>query len=103
MDEKINPPITACPKGATCSPPSPKPDAIGIIPAIMAIVVIKIGLIREGDAQLAAGAAEILKSLRQSPARFTIDTAFEADTPIDAKLPVCDYTFRVLPNIRQRS
>ena len=43
IEEKINPPMTACPRGATCSPPSPIPEAMGIIPAIMAKVVIRIG------------------------------------------------------------
>lgn len=41
--ELTKPPITACPNGATCSPPSPIPNAIGVIPASMANAVIKIG------------------------------------------------------------
>src|SRR5690606_28848024 len=64
-DEKISPPMTAWPKGATCSPPSPKPEAIGIIPATMAIVVIKIGLNLEDAAHFAAWPAEKPNSLRQ--------------------------------------
>jgi hypothetical protein len=44
--EKIRPPITAVPKGDVWSPPSPKPKAIGTIPAIIAKLVIRIGLIR---------------------------------------------------------
>jgi predicted tellurium resistance membrane protein TerC len=36
----ISPPITARPKGAFCSPPSPRPKAIGTIPMIMANAVI---------------------------------------------------------------
>jgi hypothetical protein len=38
-DPKISPPITARPRGAFCSPPSPRPNAIGIIPIIIAIAV----------------------------------------------------------------
>ena len=41
--EAISPPITALPNGADCSPDSPMPDAMGIIPATMAMLVIKIG------------------------------------------------------------
>jgi hypothetical protein len=37
------PPITALANGAFCSPPSPIPNAIGTIPKIMALAVIKTG------------------------------------------------------------
>jgi len=40
------PPITARPRGVVCWLPSPIPVAKGIIPAIMARLVIKIGLMR---------------------------------------------------------
>lgn len=43
MDDPINPPITALPKGAACSEPSPIPMAIGSIPANIAAAVIKMG------------------------------------------------------------
>jgi MFS family permease len=43
---KINPPITARPRGAFCSPPSPRPNAIGTIPIIIASAVISTGRIR---------------------------------------------------------
>src|ERR1700749_3300065 len=33
---KIRPPTTARPSGAFCSPPSPRPSAIGAMPMIMA-------------------------------------------------------------------
>src|SRR2546428_11559231 len=39
------PPITARPSGAFCSPPSPRPSAIGTIPMIMAKAVIVTGRI----------------------------------------------------------
>src|SRR5208282_1012239 len=37
------PPMTARPRGAVCSPPSLQPRAMGIIPAVMAQLVIRIG------------------------------------------------------------
>lgn len=37
------PPITARPNGAFCSPPSPIPNAIGTMPKIIALAVIKTG------------------------------------------------------------
>lgn len=43
MREKNSPPITATPKGEVWSPLSPRPMAIGIMPAIMAILVIRMG------------------------------------------------------------
>jgi len=39
----ISPPMTARPRGAFCSPPSPSPKAIGSIPMIMAKAVISTG------------------------------------------------------------
>src|SRR5438445_736399 len=38
-----NPPITARPSGAFCSPPSPRPSDIGNIPMIMASAVMSTG------------------------------------------------------------
>jgi hypothetical protein len=44
--EKMSPPITALPRGADCALPSPKPIAIGIMPQIMAVAVIRIARMR---------------------------------------------------------
>lgn len=52
--EAISPPITALPKGATCSAPSPKPIAIGNIPASIAAAVINTGLNLDEAASLEA-------------------------------------------------
>lgn len=52
--EAISPPITALPKGATCSAPSPSPIAIGNIPANIAAAVINTGRNRDEAASLAA-------------------------------------------------
>src|SRR6266849_911867 len=51
---KSRPPITARPKGAFCSPPSPSPSAIGTIPMIMASAVIRTGRKRVKPACMAA-------------------------------------------------
>src|ERR1700677_1265600 len=51
---KIRPPITARPSGAFCSPPSPRPSAIGIIPMIMAKAVIMTGRKRGVPASIEA-------------------------------------------------
>ncbi|MNL66346.1 hypothetical protein D3C87_1907970 [compost metagenome] len=52
--DAIRPPITALPRGATCSAPSPIPIAIGNIPASMAAAVINIGRNLDEAANLAA-------------------------------------------------
>ena len=52
--EKIKPPTTARPSGAVCSPPSPMPRAIGIMPAIMAKLVMIRGRSRRWAASTAA-------------------------------------------------
>ena len=51
---KISPPITARPSGAFCSPPSPRPSAIGAMPMIMASAVISTGRKRVTPASTAA-------------------------------------------------
>jgi len=43
MVDAARPPMTARPSGADCSPPSPRARAIGIMPAIIAMLVIRIG------------------------------------------------------------
>src|ERR1700730_3425001 len=43
MVAKMRPPITARPSGAFCSPPSPKPSAIGSMPITIASAVIMTG------------------------------------------------------------
>src|ERR1700722_14304872 len=51
---KNNPPITARPSGAFCSPPSPAPNAMGIMPMIIASAVIMTGRNRVAPASMAA-------------------------------------------------
>src|SRR6202008_2417448 len=48
------PPITARPSGAFCSPPSPRPNAIGSMPITIASAVINTGRRRTNPASRAA-------------------------------------------------
>src|ERR1700746_3939744 len=57
---KARPPMTARPSGAFCSPPSPRPSAIGIMPMIMASAVISTGRNRVTPASMAASRAQPL-------------------------------------------
>ena len=54
MVAQSRPPITARPRGAFCSPPSPRPSAIGTMPMIMASAVIMTGRNRVFPASMAA-------------------------------------------------
>ena len=51
---KSRPPMTARPSGAFCSPPSPSPSAMGIMPMIMARAVMMTGRKRVAPASTAA-------------------------------------------------
>ena len=51
---KTRPPMTARPSGAFCSPPSPRPSAIGTMPMIIASAVISTGRKRTKPASIAA-------------------------------------------------
>src|SRR5258707_1208091 len=51
---KMRPPMTARPSGAFCSPPSPRPSAIGAMPMIIANAVISTGRKRTKPASVAA-------------------------------------------------
>ena len=94
--EANNPPITALPNGADCSPASPIPDAIGIIPAIMAKLVINIGLNLIDAAVTAARVASLNSSRRFSPL-VTISIALATDTPVDMIIPIYDCRLSVEP------
>jgi len=83
----MSPPITARPRGAAWSPPSPKPEAIGIIPTTIATLVIRIGRIREAAASRAADNA-FPEWLRNSSAFVTSSTELEIETPTDMIIPI---------------
>jgi len=61
---KVNPPITALPRGAFCSPPSPSPSDIGKIPMIMAKAVINAGLSWVVPAKRLASKEDFLQGVR---------------------------------------
>src|ERR1700742_4853303 len=96
--EANKPPITARPNGADCSPASPRPDAIGIIPAIMAMLVINIGrsLI---DALITAARVAFLYSNLNFSALVTIKIALATDTPVLMIIPMYDCRLSVEPQI----
>src|SRR5882672_7188533 len=66
-----NPPMTARPSGAFCSPPSPKPRAIGAMPMIMASAVINTGRKRTKPASSAAATGSPSASKRGHGQRST--------------------------------
>src|SRR5947208_4681268 len=76
-----SPPITARPSGAFCSPPSPKPKAMGSIPIIMAAAVMMTGRMRVWPAASAAE-RESIPSSRMSLANTTIRILLAVATPI---------------------
>ena len=96
--EAANPPITARPKGAVCEPASPRPDAIGIIPTIIARLVINIGLNLFLTASTADGSDSPLDFLNVS-ALVTNNIAFATDTPTLMIIPMYDCRFKVEPVI----
>ena len=83
------PPTTARPNGAVCWPPSPMPNASGIMPAIIARLVIKIGRSR-----LAAHAAAALVApappMRYRSAKVTSKMALATATPTAMIAPMKD-------------
>ena len=96
--EAAKPPITARPNGADCSPASPIPDAIGIIPAIIAKLVINIGLSLM-EALVTAARVEFLNSKRKLSPLVTINIALATDTPVDMIIPMYDCRLSVDPVI----
>jgi hypothetical protein len=77
----MRPPITARPRGAVCSPPSLRPNAIGIIPAIIAKLVIRIGRRRLPAPSIAASHGS-RPSARLRSAKVTSRMAFATATPV---------------------
>ncbi len=81
------PPITARPSGAFCSPPSPRPSAIGTIPMIMASAVMVTGRMRVKPADSAASIA-FFPSTRSSLAKVTSKMLFAVATPMHISAPI---------------
>src|SRR6187431_269057 len=72
------------------------PEAIGIIPAIMAILVIRMGRTRLDAAIIPAFWASFI-SRRRFSALVTIRIAFATETPTDMIIPMYDWRFNVAP------
>src|ERR1700685_4083826 len=80
----MRPPITARPNGAFCSPPSPRPSAIGIMPIIIAVAVITTGRMRVNPACRAASNALSPRSTRSAGMqRRGADEGFKERLKID--------------------
>src|SRR6202007_346540 len=92
---KTSPPITARPSGAFCSPPSPRPVAMGTIPMIIAKAVMMTGRIRTKPASTAALWA-LLPSFICSRANDTIKILLAVATPIHIIAPVREGTLNVV-------
>ena len=93
----ISPPITARPSGAVCSPPSPRPSAIGIMPAIIA---------QAGHQDRPQPARPRLRppprgtgmpSTRLRSANVTSRIALATATPIAMIAPMNDWMLSVVP------
>ena len=85
----IKPPITARPSGAFCCPASPKANAIGNMPAIIAKLVIKIDRKRLPAPCTAASLALCISSRRFS-AKVTNRIALAIATPMAMIEPMKD-------------
>ena len=79
--------MTARPSGAFCSPPSPRPSAIGTMPITIANAVINTGRERTNPASSAAAVASPIAS-RRSRAKLIMSTLFEVATPMHMIAPV---------------
>src|SRR2546430_12357191 len=90
-----SPPDTARASGAFCSPPSPRPNAIGSIPMIMASAVMQTGRSRTEPALRAASKAES-PARRWSSAKVMSRTLFAVATPKAMMLPINDGTLNVV-------
>src|SRR5258708_31353463 len=79
MVAPIRPPMTARPRGAVCEPASPRPSAIGNMPAIIAQLVIRIGRSRL-DAPATAASGTLAPPIRSRSAKVTSRIALATAT-----------------------
>ena len=87
--------MTARPSGAVASAPSPIASAIGIMPAIIAALVISTGRIRARAAWIAVSSGEP-PWRRACSANVTSKIAFATATPMAMIAPMKDCTFNVV-------
>jgi hypothetical protein len=85
---KIRPPMTARPSGAFCSPPSPRPSAMGTMPMIMAMAVINTGRNLTKPALRAAVRGSPTPSTSCSRAKLTTRMELAVATPMHMMEPV---------------
>ena len=89
--------MTARPSGAFCSPASPSPSAIGIMPMIIASAVMITGRRRVRPASSAASSGDSFSfSMRMSLAKLTSRIEFETAMPTDMIDPISDSTLIVV-------
>ena len=91
----VNPPMTARPSGAFCSPPSPSPSAMGAMPMHIAIAVMMTGRMRTKPASIAAAIGSPSTASR-SCAKLTTSTLLAVATPIHMIAPVSAGTDKVV-------
>ena len=94
--------MTARPSGAVCSPPSPRPSAIGIMPAIIAKLVIRIGRSRSRGALDAGLVPRRCPPRRLRSANVTSRIAFATATPTAMIAPMNDWMLSVVPREPER-
>ena len=95
----MTPPMIARPIGACCSPPSPKPNASGSMPPIIAAVVIKIGRRRTCPAS-SNDASSAPPARRERFAKSTSRIAFFVTRPISMMKPMIEKILSVVPVTR---
>ena len=91
-----SPPMTARPKGAFCWPDSPRANAMGSMPAIMAQVVMRIGRSRLAAPSTAAVAPPRSPWRRRLSANVTSRMALAIATPTAMIAPMNDWMFNVV-------
>ena len=89
------PPMTARPRGAFCSPPSPMPKAMGNMPMIMAMAVMMTGRRRVRPAARAASWA-FMPAWRWSLAKVIMRMELAVATPMDMMAPMRAGTLMVV-------
>ena len=80
--------MTARPSGAFCSPPSPAPSAMGIMPMIMARAVMQTGRKRVAPASTAASEGVAGDAARRSLAKETTRMELAVATPMHMMAPM---------------
>ena len=94
--ETSKPPTTARPRGADCDPLSPRPIAIGIIPQIIAVAVIRMARNRP-TAPAREAAVTSVDSCRCCSANVIRRIEFATEMPTAMMAPINDWMLSVVP------